>query len=162
MSTASCAACGAALPPGAAFCPQCGNRVESGDTAVLPTPPAETGPVPVDTANVHLFGVTPTMTAFALAVAAPAVSVLLLLLGYLLAGLLVLAAAVVLALLFVAGTLRRPGGTAGRARETARAGMTSLAVRTSARREHGRLLREREELRTRRSRLVASLGDAVY
>jgi hypothetical protein len=129
---------------------------------VLPTPPAETGPVPVETANVHLFGVTPTMTAFALAVAAVAVAVLLLVLGYLLAGLLVLAAAVLLALLFVAGTLRKPGGTAGRARETARAGMTSLAVRTSARREHGRLLHEREELRRRRAGIVGSLGEAVY
>jgi membrane protein implicated in regulation of membrane protease activity len=162
MSTASCANCGAALPPGAAYCPQCGNRVEAGDTAVLPIPPAETGPVPVETSHVHLFGVTPTMTAFALAVAALAVSVLLLVLGYLLAGLLVLAAAALLALLFVAGSLRKPGGTAGRARETARAGMTSLSVRASARREHGRLLREREELRTRRERLVRSLGDAVY
>jgi hypothetical protein len=118
--------------------------------------------VPIETANVHLFGVTPTMTAFALAVAALAVAVLLLVLGYLLAGLLVLAAAVLLALLFVAGTLRTPGGTAGRARETARAGMESLVVRASARREHGRLLREREELRARREQLVRSLGDAVY
>jgi zinc-ribbon domain len=162
MSTASCANCGAALPPNAAFCPQCGNRVEPSDTQVLPTPPAETGPVPVETSTVHLFGVTPPMTAFALAVAALAVAVLLLVLGYLLAGLLVLAAAGLLALVFVAASLRQPGGKAGRARETARAGMTSLATRASARHEISRLLREREELRIRRERLIHSLGDAVY
>jgi hypothetical protein len=162
MSTASCANCGAGLPPNAAFCPQCGHRVASGDTEVLPTPPAETGPVPVEMSTVHLFGVTPPMTAFALAVAALAVSVLLLVLGYLLAGLLVLAAAGLLGLVFVAASLRRPDGKAGRARETARAGMTSLATRASARQELSRLLREREELRVRRERLVHSLGDAVY
>jgi hypothetical protein len=131
---------------------------------VLPAPPpTETGPVPVETASVHLFGVTPPMTAFALAVAALAVGVLLLALGHLLPGLLVLAAALLLGVVFVATSVRRrPEGAAGRARDGARARMTSLAARASARRDVGRLLREREELRARRERLLRSLGQAVY
>lgn len=44
--TVSCGRCGEALPPGAAFCPACGLRLEPG-TDDVELPPDETGPVPV-------------------------------------------------------------------------------------------------------------------
>jgi hypothetical protein len=61
MPAASCANCGARLPKGGRFCPECGTRVGAGpgETAVEQLPPDETGPVPVEyeTARPRYFGV---------------------------------------------------------------------------------------------------------
>jgi len=38
-----CENCGAALPKGSRFCPECGTRVGAGETAVEELPPDETG-----------------------------------------------------------------------------------------------------------------------
>lgn len=167
MPGASCRVCGSTLPKRAVFCPQCGSRVEEDatQTAVIPPPPDETGPVPVMPARVepHLFGVTPPMAVLALAVAALVAGVALVALSHYLVGAAVLAAALLLGLGFVATSARRqPDGTSGRARARARAVATSVSERAAARRELGRLLREREQLRGRRASLVAALGQAVY
>jgi hypothetical protein len=165
MSAASCATCGSPLPERAAYCPHCGSKVEAGDTAVIPEPPEETGPVPVATsaAEPQLYGVTPPMAVFALAVAAAAVAVVLLVLGELLAGLLTLAAALLLGVAFVA-LVARPlhGGAGGHARDRVRATATGISARAAARRELGGLLRDREQLRSRRAALLRALGEAVY
>jgi outer membrane biosynthesis protein TonB len=139
--------------------------VEAGDTAVIPPPPEETGPVPVHTTATEpqLYGVTPPMAVFALTLAAAAVAVVLLLLGELVAGLLALAAALLMGVAFVA-IVARPlhGGAGGRARDRVRATATGISARAAARRDLGALLREREALRSRRSALLRSLGEAVY
>jgi len=59
MPAASCENCGAALPKGSRFCPECGARVGAGETAVEELPPDETGQVPVEyeTARPRHFGV---------------------------------------------------------------------------------------------------------
>ena len=61
MPAASCENCGAALPKGSRFCPECGTRVDAwpGETAVEAVPPDETGQVPVEyeTARPRYFGV---------------------------------------------------------------------------------------------------------
>jgi hypothetical protein len=48
MPAASCENCGAELPKGSRFCPECGARVGAGETAVEELPPDETGQVPVE------------------------------------------------------------------------------------------------------------------
>jgi hypothetical protein len=164
---ASCRVCGSPLPKRAVFCPQCGSRVDEDatETAVIPPPPIETGPVPVETASVepHLFGVTPPMAVLALAVAALAAGAALAALSHYLVGAAVLAAALLLGLSFVATSARRrPGGASGRARARALAAATAVSERAAARRELGRLLREREQLRGTRAKLVLALGEAVY
>ena len=165
MSAASCATCSSPLPERAAYCPNCGSKVEPTDTEVIPVPPTETGPVPVQPAfaDAHVFGVTPPMAVFALAVAALAVAVLLLVLGHLLAGLLALAGALLLGVAFAATAMRRsPDGATGRARNRVRATATGLTERAAAQRELRRLAREHEELRARRGALVRRLGESVY
>lgn len=61
MPAASCENCGASLPKGSRFCPECGTRVgaSAGETAIQELPPDETGQVPVeyDTARPRYFGV---------------------------------------------------------------------------------------------------------
>jgi zinc-ribbon domain len=56
MPAASCENCGAALPKGSRFCPECGARVGAGETAVEELPPDETGQV-YETARPRYFGV---------------------------------------------------------------------------------------------------------
>ena len=61
MPAASCENCGATLPEGSRFCPECGTRVGASpdETAVQEVPAEETGPVPVEyeTARPRYFGV---------------------------------------------------------------------------------------------------------
>ena len=61
MPAASCENCGAALPKGSRFCPECGVRVGTwpGETAVEELSPDETGQVPIEyeTARPRYFGV---------------------------------------------------------------------------------------------------------
>src|SRR5579872_7152217 len=57
----TCAGCGAELPRGARFCPDCGTPSDGGTTVQAELPPDETGPIPVSFTQVepHWFGVTP-------------------------------------------------------------------------------------------------------
>jgi hypothetical protein len=174
MPARSCRVCGGALPKRAVFCPHCGNRVEeeATTTEVIEPPPSETGPVPVEiaVAEPDLFGVMPPMALFALALAALAVGVLLLVLERWVLGAVALGSGLLLAAAFVGVARRKPDGAvargsaraADRLRERARFARTSLTARARARREVGRLLVERDELRRRRERLVLELGAAVY
>lgn len=150
--------CGGGLPRNAAFCPHCGSRVA--DEAVPSPAPAEP----------QLYGVTPPMTLLALALAVLAVGVVLVVRDRAALGAVLIGLALVLAGAFVAAARRRPDGAVAQAsasgvdrmRERARLTRTSLSARAGARRELGRLLREREELRAGRKRLVEQLGRAVY
>jgi hypothetical protein len=147
-----CASCAGALPRGAAFCPHCGARV-AGDAPPAQAPAAEP----------HLYGVTPPMTLLALAVAVLAAGVVFVVRDRAVLGAALIAVALVLGAAFVGASRRKQtGAAAGRLRERARLTRTSLSARADARRDLGRLLREREELRAARERLVRRLGGAVY
>jgi hypothetical protein len=159
----SCAVCGGGLPKGAAFCPHCGSRVT--DELRAASAPAVAEP--------RLYGVTPPMTLLALAVAVLAVGVLLLVLDRPALGVVLIGLALLLGAGFVGGARRKPeparaaraapgAGAADRLRGRARLTRTSLSVRASARREVGRLARERDQLLAARGRLVQRLGTAVY
>src|SRR2546423_15672432 len=70
MPPANCANCGARLPKGGRFCPECGLRTSvASDTAVEEIPPEETGSVPVHkvAAAPTYFGIAPPPALFALA-----------------------------------------------------------------------------------------------
>lgn len=154
MPARRCSVCGGGLPRGAAFCPHCGSRITSEGQAASTL------------AEPHLYGVTPPMTLAALALAVLAVGVLLLVRDRPVVGAVLIGVAVVLAIVF-AGTLRRrpssgSTGAADRLRERVRLARTSLSTRAAARRDVGRLVREREELGRARERLVQRLGQATY
>lgn len=149
-----CSVCGGGLPRGAAFCPHCGSRIRSD------------GPSASAVAEPQLYGVTPPMTLLALALAVLAVGVLLLVRDRPVVGAALIGLALVLAVAFAGAVRRRPGGgskgAAERLRERARLTRTSLSTRAAARRDVGRLVREREELGRARERLVQRLGQAAY
>jgi len=157
MRGRNCSACGATLPRGAAFCPHCGSPVEEPTVAAAVTEP-------------DLFGVTPPMALFALAVAVGAVGVLLLVLERYVIGGILLGVAAVLTVMFLGVARRKPDGAvarssvraADRLRDRARFARTSLSARAAARRDVYRLLREREELARARDGLLRGLGGAVY
>lgn len=155
MPARRCGVCGGGLPRGAAFCPHCGGRVAD----ELPQGPAAV-------AEPHLYGVTPPMTLLALALAVLAAGVVLLVRERPVLGAAMIALALVLAAAFVGAARRKPAaastGASGRLRERARLTRTTLSTRAATRRDLGRLLREREELRSARDRLVKRLGRAVY
>ena len=85
-STAECAACGTALPPGSRFCPGCGAAVDAqgGETRAFDLPPTETGPIPVnyDRVEPRYFGVTPPMLLFGIALGGLAGGIVLLATGH--------------------------------------------------------------------------------
>src|SRR3954471_14949114 len=85
-STDPCPNCGAAIPPRARFCPECGTRLDDAEhaTMVAQLPPAETGPVPISMqrAEPRWFGVTPPTMLLGLAVAILVFAVVLFVTGH--------------------------------------------------------------------------------
>ena len=59
-----CRNCGAELPAGSRYCPQCGRASTDGTTELLDLPTDETGSVPVNYARTEprYYGVTPATT----------------------------------------------------------------------------------------------------
>jgi hypothetical protein len=172
---ADCAACGAKLPRNARFCAECGRRVEGGDTdatAVEQVPPDETGPVPVHIveAEPRLFGVTPATALFGAGLAALALGILLVVIGYVLAGALLIGAAVLLFAAFATAAQRRPDTAVARVSADAvgslraRAGFAfeTLAAHGSARVEYFRVRRVLLDLYAERATALQDLGEAVY
>jgi hypothetical protein len=170
----SCPSCGGDVPDGSRFCPHCGTRLAAGadETAVIEPPPDETGPVPVqrDSVQPHLFGVTPPMALFALAVAAFAVGILLLVVGRTLPGAAVLALGVAFLLGFLGAARRKPDSGLARASTTAvdgardrvAAAYAGFSARTRARRRLAGTRSELLRLEDRRRGLLLALGRAVY
>ena len=161
-TTASCPSCGADLAVEARFCAQCGTRVPGADgTAVLDTPPHETGRAPVSAVHEQprFYGVTPPIAVLVLSVAAAAVGVLLLVQGSALAGALLVLGGVVLAALFLVLAKRE---AVRNARERAGSAWESIAVRGRARQEVLRLRSQLHLLAEERERWFAELGRAVY
>jgi hypothetical protein len=117
-----------------------------------------------------MFGITPPMTVFALAVAALALAVLLVVLGRWVTGLLLAGAALGLFAYFYSLARRRPDSPVLRAsveaigglRARVGAAVDAYGAVSVARRQLLRLRHEQEELRGRRERAVRALGEAVY
>jgi hypothetical protein len=151
--TSNCAVCGAALEERHRFCPECGARVEPEPPTVenaVPPRLVEDEPGPVAVAEQpHWFGITPSGTVLVLAVFA---------LGWL------------LIVYFVSLVRRRPDTpiaqasirAAGGARARVGAAVDAVGTVSAGRRALMQLRYEQEELRSRRERLLRSLGEAVY
>ena len=174
MPPASCSNCGARLPEGGRFCPECGVRttVANDITAVEEVPPDETGRVPVHkvAASPHYFGIAPPAALFGLAAAALVAAIVLFATGRAIAGALLLAAAVLFTALFVAASRRLPENAVARvgrrAAETVRDrtgfAVEAVSVHSTTRMELFRLRRELTELAAQRAEAARALGEAVY
>jgi hypothetical protein len=181
----SCRFCSTPLAETARFCPECGTRVDPGESEA-PEAPTQESAVPSVTADARseawpepqsaplgeprLFGVAPPLTVLALAAAALALAVLLAALGRWAGALAVAAAALALFAYFLSLAQRRPESPVARTSVDAIGGMRARvgaaldaygAVSAARRRLLG-LRREHEELRGHRERAVRALGEAVY
>jgi hypothetical protein len=174
VPAANCVNCGARLPKDSRFCPECGVRtsVSRGETAVEEIPPAETGRVPVHTvaAAPRYFGIAPPLALFTLAVALVAAAIVVFIRGNAIAGALLLAAAGLFSVLFIAAFKRVPDNAVARVgrrvlrtvRDRTGFAVEAVSVHSSARVELFRLRRELTELVARRAEAARSLGEAVY
>ena len=174
MPPANCANCGARLPNAGRFCPECGVRTSVADdaTAVEEIPPEETGRVPVHkvAASPRYFGVAPPGVLFGIAAAALVASIAVFVAGSAIAGALLLAAALLFSVLFVAASKRLPESTVARvgrhAVETVRDrtgfAVEAVSVHSTTRREVFRLRHELSDLAAVRAEAARTLGEAVY
>jgi hypothetical protein len=174
VSAASCANCGAALAKDGRFCPECGVRTSAANdvTAVEEVPPDETGQAPVSRVAVapRYFGVAPPLALFAIAVASLVLAIVVFVGGNVIAGVLLLVAALLFSALFVAVARRLPDTGVSRLTSRAleeirdRAGFAieAVSVHSSARVDLFRLRRELSELVAQRAEAARALGEAVY
>jgi type IV secretory pathway TrbD component len=169
---AECPQCGATVADENRFCPECGRQLGEADTNVLPIPPEETGPVPVQQlrTEARLYGVTPTTLVLVLAGLALTVAIVLFVLGKWPFALVLVGVALLLLAVFVEIARRRPPGRVTRAsaealdhfRARANVAAGSLATRGRAMREIAGLRRELQRMAALRAQLLYELGDAVY
>ena len=174
MPAANCTNCGARLPKESRFCPECGVRtsVAKTGTAVEELPPDETGHVPVHkvAAAPRYFGIAPPLALFTLTVALVVAAVVVFMGGNTIAGALLLAAAGLFSMLFVAASKRLPDNAVARVgrgvlrtvRDRTGFAVEAVSVHSTARVELFRLRREFGELVARRSEAARALGEAVY
>jgi hypothetical protein len=168
-----CSVCGAALEERHRFCPECGARIEPDQDETLESalPPVEDEPGPVTVAEQpHWFGVTPSGTVLVLGVVALALAVVLFVLGDWILGIVIFALGWLLIAYFASLVRRRPDtplaqaslNAVGGARARMGAAVDAVGTMSSGRRALLRLRYEQEELRSRRERLLRTLGEAVY
>jgi hypothetical protein len=165
-----CAECGAELPYGARFCPDCGAATgpASGSTAGTEIRSGETGPASVsdERPEPRLFGVAPPLPLLAVAVATLVVAIVLFVAGLWPFGLIVLGVGALLLAAFFELAGRRPHSTFSRATVDARARTGSLLetwrvraeATANARRIHNGLARVDAERRT----VLLQLGEAAH
>jgi hypothetical protein len=171
---ANCENCGTRLPEGGRFCPECGVRtsVANNITAVAEIPPDETGRVPVHkvAASPRYFGIAPPGALFGLTAAALVAAIVVFVVGSAIAGALLLAAAVLFSVLFVAASKRLPENTVARVgrrtvgtvRDRTGFAVEAVSAHSIARKELLRLRREVSELAAERAEAARALGEAVY
>lgn len=156
----NCPTCGEEIQAGGTFCPHCGARlpVAAGDTVVVPPPPHETGPVPVELmrAEPRYFGVPPASALLAVGIAALAVGLVLLVFGEPVAGVV----AFVLGLVAVGGAVDRRRRRDAIELLRSRAG--TIGSTLTARRELARVHAELDGIERERSVRLRALGEAVY
>jgi zinc-ribbon domain len=166
----ACAECGAELPDGARFCPDCGmaTGAASGATVRAETPSEEAEPAPVsyERPEPRLFGVAPPLPLLAVAVATLVVAVVLFVAGLWPFGLIVLGVGALLLAAFFELVGRRPHSTLTRATFDARARTGSMLetwrvraeATANARRIHNGLAHVDAERRT----ALLQLGEAAH
>jgi type IV secretory pathway TrbD component len=169
---AECPHCGADVADASRYCSQCGRPIDAGDTSVLPLPPEETGPVPVERirAEPRWYGVAPAALVLVLAVVAIALAIVFFVLGTWPLGLVLLGVALLLLALLAEAARRQPRGRVTRASADALGNVrarTSVAADSLATRSRAmtRVLALRRELRRLlqvRAQLLYELGAAVY
>jgi hypothetical protein len=171
---ASCGNCGARIPEGARFCPECGVRtsVTNDITAVEELPPDETGRVPVHkvAASPHYFGIAPPAALCGLAVAALVAAIVVFFAGRTVAGALLFAAAALFSVLFVTASKRLPENAVARVgrqtletvRDRTGFAVEAVSVHSTARKKLFRLRHELSELAADRAETARALGEAVY
>jgi hypothetical protein len=176
VSAAKCGNCGAELPEGSRFCPECGLRVAdaSGQTAVQDVPVHESRPAPMDVmwSERRFFGVAPATALFGIGIGALVLGVALAVTSHLVWALLALAAGLLALAGFVSQTRRLPAQASGMARASvqaleavrarAEATIDTVAAHGNARIELLRLRRETGELQDDREQKLRELGVAAY
>jgi zinc-ribbon domain len=176
VSAAECGNCGAELPEGSRFCPECGLRVAdpSGQTAIDEEPVHEERPAPMDVmwSERRFFGVAPATALFGIGIGALVLGVVLVVSGNLVWALFTFAAALLSLAGFVSQTRRLPDQASGVARASlhaletakARAGATidTVAAHGNARIELMRLRREVGRIEDEREQKLRDLGAAAY
>ena len=171
---ANCRNCGAELPGGSRYCPQCGRASTDGGTEVLDLPTDETGSVPVNyvRSEPRYYGVTPATLVLVLAAAAIAIAIYLLVTGSWPAGLILLGVGLLLLVLYLEAARRSSGAGAAVARSTGkavggvrtRAGVAASSVATRGQ-AAGRVMvlrRDVQRLGIARRRILLEFGEAVY
>jgi hypothetical protein len=163
----ACATCGAELPYGARFCPDCGaETAPDGSTVRAELPPEETGAISYVRPEPRLFGVAPPAPLFAVAVVTLVVALVLFIAGLWPFGLIVLGLGALLFAAFFELAGRRPSSPLTRATSDARARTGSMvetwrvraAATADARRIHNGLAHVADE---RRAALL-QLGEAAH
>ena len=164
-----CTGCGAELPSGARFCPNCGTpAARSGSTVRVELPGAETGPVPVSYVRPEprLFGVMPPALLLAVAAGVLAIAFVLFITGHWPFGLIMLGLAALLFAAFLEVARRRPHSPVTRASTDARERVGSVletwraraGATNEVRRIHSGLALVDAERRT----ALLQLGDAAH
>jgi Uncharacterised protein family UPF0547 len=168
----TCPSCQTEVPEDARFCPSCGTRLDTGDTAIADLPPTEPAPTPITyvQAEPRLYGVVPPGPALIAAGALAVGALILLVLGNWLLALLVLVIALLLFLPALGAARRAPDSVVARnvvaATDAARGWLGfvggSAGAWSAAGREVLRLRTEIRRLRPERDDVQFSLGDAAY
>lgn len=168
----TCPSCQAEVPGDARFCPQCGARLDAGDTEAVEMPATEPAPTPVTYvhAEPRLYGIVPTGPALLLSGALAVGAAVLLALGNWLPAVLVLVIALLLFLPALAAARHAPDSAVARnmvaATDTARGWIGfvggSAGAWSAAGRDVLRLRTEIGRLRPERDDVQFALGEAAY
>jgi hypothetical protein len=159
---ATCSHCGGDLPAKAVFCPSCGRRTDLADSS--------DGPVDVQYAEPHYFGLGQPIFVFALGTGLLLLGVILLVAGSVAAGVIAIVLAACLLPTFLAGARRWPEtpiaragiSTADRVRDEADVAVTSISTWSRAGRDVVRLRKDQFQLRRDRDAKIRELGRSVF
>ena len=159
----SCSHCGGPLPAQATFCPSCGRRADA-------PPPERDGPIDVQHAQPHYFGLGPPVFVFSAAIVLLLLGIVLIVTGPFALGVLMVIVALCLLPTFIAGARRWPEtpiaragiSTADRVRDEAGVAVDSISAWSRAGRDVARLRREMFQLRRERDGKIRELGVSFY
>jgi hypothetical protein len=166
----TCIACGADLPRGARFCPECGVPASSpgGTTLQSELPPEEVGPVPISfqRAEPRWFGVAPPLVLLGLAVVLLVLAIALFAGGHWPYGLILLGLAALLFAAFLELARRRPHSRVTRhatdVRERAGSTWETWRTRAAAAAEARRIQSGLNVLESERRTALLELGEAAH
>jgi Na+-transporting methylmalonyl-CoA/oxaloacetate decarboxylase gamma subunit len=155
VTETACSNCGAAVPAGARFCPECGSRRSDG-TRVEPVPQSGTEPL-----SVRHFGTAPQNTLLWLGLALVVAALILLALAQWAVGAILLAFGAAVAAFYALAAAPDSRRLAA-ARSRGRAVVETVAAQSQARRALLALRMELQSLVGERGERLRALGQAVY